>query len=268
MHYWLVISNNKFFRLDDYLKEGRTCVTWRQTNNFEVGDKVFIYTTAPKYCISYEMEVVAVGLTAEHFTDEEAFWVNPHDYMTAVMANRFCEFKLVRHFHPESMPLRMLKMYGLATPRGNIVLEGQLLDFILSTVSGSLPNNSETAATNDADRAAEADELHEGSVMQVTLNRYERNIDARNACLAAKGHKCTVCGMDFEETYGDIGRGFIHVHHLIPISSIGEDYVIDPIRHLVPVCPNCHNMLHRKEPPYSPEELKDKMKELCGSTAI
>ena len=67
MKYWLVISNNKFFRLDDYLEE-RTSVTWRQTNNFEVGDKVFVYTTAPKYCISYEMDVVAVELTAEHFT--------------------------------------------------------------------------------------------------------------------------------------------------------------------------------------------------------
>ena len=54
MKYWLVISNNKFFRLDDYLKEGRTSVTWRQTNNFKIGDKVFIYTTAPKYYISYE----------------------------------------------------------------------------------------------------------------------------------------------------------------------------------------------------------------------
>ena len=266
MKYWLVISNNKFFRLDDYLEEGRTCVTWRQTNIFEVGDKVFVYTTAPKYCISYEMEVVAVGLTAEHFTDEEAYWVNPHDYMTAVMANRFCEFKLVRRFYPESMPLRLLKMYGLTTPRGNMVLEGQLLDFILSTVNGTFLNDTGTASADDADRAAEADELHEGSVMQVTLTHYERNIDARNACIAAKGHKCAVCGMDFEETYGDIGRGFIHVHHLIPISSIGEDYVIDPVSDLVPVCPNCHNMLHRKEPPLTPEEPKDRTNKVVTIT--
>lgn len=258
MKYWLVISNNKFFRLDDYLKE-RTSVTWRQTNNFEVGDKVFIYTTAPKYCISYEMDVVSTELTAEHFTDEEAYWVNPHDYLTAVMANRFCEFKLVRCFHHESMPLRLLKMYGLTTPRGNMMIEGQLLDFILSTVNGTFLNDTGTTSYDDAGRAAEADELHEGSVTEVTMNRYERNIEARKACLDVKGFHCAVCGLDFEETYGEIGRGFIHVHHLIPISSIGEDYVIDPINHLVPVCPNCHNMLHRKDPPFSPEELKAKM---------
>lgn len=258
MKYWLVISNNNFFRLDDYL-ERRTSVTWRQANNFEVGDKVFIYTTAPKYCISYEMDVVAVELTAEHFSDEESYWVNPHDYMTAVMANRFCEFKLVRRFHPESMPLRILKMYGLVTPRGNMVLEGELLDFILSTVSGSFMNAIGSTTATDSAKAAEADELHEGSAMQVTLTRYERNIEARNACIAAKGCRCAACGISFEETYGEIGRGFIHVHHLIPISSIGEDYVIDPVHDLVPVCPNCHNMLHKEDPPLTPEKLKDRM---------
>ena len=256
MKYWLVISNNKFFRLDDYLEEGRTSVTWRQTNNFEIGDKVFIYTTAPKYCISYEMVVVATELTSEHFTDEEAFWVNPHDYFAAVRANRFCEFKFVRSFHPGSMPLRLLKMYGLSTPRGNIVLEGKLLNFILSNVNGSFMNDIEPKDVPYPTEIQENDVYYEGAVMQVIVNRYERNREAREKCIEAKGCKCAVCGMDFEDTYGVIGRGFIHVHHLIPISSIGDDYVIDPINHLVPVCPNCHNILHRKDPPFSPEELK------------
>lgn len=258
MKYWLVISNNKFFRLDDYLEE-RTSVTWRQTNNFEVGDKVFIYTTAPKFCISYEMDVVAVELTAEHFTDEEAYWTNPHDYIAAVMANRFCEFNLVRRFNPESMPLRLLKMHGLVTPRGNMQLEGDLLNFILSTIDGSFLKDIEPSDIPYPTEVHETDAYNEGAVMQVTVNRYERNREARDRCIEAKGCKCAVCGMDFEQTYGDIGKGFIHVHHLIPISSIGEDYVIDPINHLVPVCPNCHNMLHRKDPPYTPEELKEKI---------
>ena len=50
---------------------------------------------------------------------------------------------------------------------------------------------------------------------------------------------------DFEEKYGVIGRGFIHVHHIVPISTIRESYQVDPVRDLVPVCPNCHAMLHR-----------------------
>lgn len=256
MKYWLVISNNSFFRLDDYLEGGRSSVTWRQTNNFEVGDKVFIYTTAPKCCISYEMNVAAVELTAEHFTDEEAFWVNPDAYLAAVRLNRFCEFKLEKSFHPESMPLRLLKLYGFVATRGNMVLEGQLLEFILSTIDGSHLNGIESTDNSYPTEVNETGVLNEGAVMQVTVNRYERNREAREQCVEAKGCQCAVCGIDFEAAYGEIGQGFIHVHHLIPISSIGEDYVIDPIRHLVPVCPNCHNMLHRKDPPYTVEEMK------------
>jgi 5-methylcytosine-specific restriction protein A len=51
--------------------------------------------------------------------------------------------------------------------------------------------------------------------------------------------------MNFEEKYGEIGRNFIHVHHIVPISTIGQEYQIDPEKDLVPVCPNCHAMLHK-----------------------
>lgn len=255
MKYWLVISNNKFFRLDDYLEE-RTSVTWRQTNNFEIGDKVFVYSAAPKCCISYEADVVAVNLSAEHHEDEADYWVNPSDYLNAVRGNRFCEFNVVRRFEYGSFPLRSLKMHGLGTTQGNSVLKGELLDFILSTIDGSFLKRIESTETTFPTEVHEADVYNEGAVVQVTVNRYERNRDARDKCIEAKGCKCAVCGMDFEKMYGEIGKGFIHVHHLIPISSIGEDYEIDPINDLVPVCPNCHNMLHRKDPPYKPEDLK------------
>lgn len=100
------------------------------------------------------------------------------------------------------------------------------------------------------------EELTEGIMLRVESNRYERNREARQKCITSKGCRCAVCGMDFEEKYGDIGRGFIHVHHIVPISLIGQDYVVDPLKDLVPVCPNCHNMLHRKDPPLSIDELK------------
>ena len=66
-----------------------------------------------------------------------------------------------------------------------------------------------------------------------------------------------VCNFNFEKTYGDIGKGFIHVHHLNQISTIGEGYQINPIEDLRPVCPNCHAMLHQKNPPYPIDELKE-----------
>ena len=40
------------------------------------------------------------------------------------------------------------------------------------------------------------------------------------------------------------------------ISKIGKDYKINPIKDLIPVCPNCHAMLHRQNPPFEPDQLK------------
>ncbi len=97
----------------------------------------------------------------------------------------------------------------------------------------------------------------EGSVTSVKVNFYERNQDARRECLNSMGHGCVVCGFNFKEVYGEIGDGFIHVHHKVELSSIKESYSIEPKNDLVPVCPNCHAMLHKKKPAYSIEELKN-----------
>lgn len=100
----------------------------------------------------------------------------------------------------------------------------------------------------------------EGEKHLVLSNRYERNPLNRELCLAANGYRCSVCGMSFEEKYGIIGKGFIHVHHIIPLSMCGDKYQIDPVNDLVPVCPNCHAMLHKKNPPYTVNELREILK--------
>lgn len=97
----------------------------------------------------------------------------------------------------------------------------------------------------------------EGESRLMEVNRYERNPLNRKLCLSAKGYDCAVCGMNFEKKYGPIGHHFIHVHHIIPVSQMGTGYVIDPIKDLIPVCPNCHYMMHKKNPPYFPEEIKN-----------
>ncbi|MGA7858368.1 MAG: HNH endonuclease [Terracidiphilus sp.] len=98
--------------------------------------------------------------------------------------------------------------------------------------------------------------LIEGGRTLVQVNRYERDPRARERCIQIFGVHCTVCGFDFAETYGKIGAGFIHVHHLTPLSIEKKKHRIDVHRDLRPVCPNCHEMLHRKKPPLSIRELK------------
>ncbi len=96
----------------------------------------------------------------------------------------------------------------------------------------------------------------EGAITSLTVNGYERNPAARQECLAYYGFACSVCTFSFEYYDGELGHRYIQVHHLKPLNEIGEEYAVDPVRDLVPVCPNCHAMIHRKSPALSIEELK------------
>lgn len=106
------------------------------------------------------------------------------------------------------------------------------------------------------DEIRESEPVIEGAKTTVTVNRYERNRNARAVCIEKHGIICSVCEFNFEETYGKVGAGFIHVHHVKPLGELGEEYELDPARDLMPVCPNCHAMLHRKSPALSISELK------------
>ena len=103
--------------------------------------------------------------------------------------------------------------------------------------------------------------LIEGAKKSVTVNAFERNPKAREECIDEHGYFCSVCSFNFEKKYGDIGKNFIHVHHLKQISNIGKEYVVDPIKDLIPVCPNCHAMLHKENPPYDIEKIKSMIAE-------
>lgn len=98
--------------------------------------------------------------------------------------------------------------------------------------------------------------LVEGAIVQQTIDRRERNKQAREECIARKGCRCIVCGFDFEAIYGPVGRNYIEVHHLKPISRSDDEHEVT-VDNLVPLCANCHAMAHRRSPePFTPEELK------------
>lgn len=97
----------------------------------------------------------------------------------------------------------------------------------------------------------------EGTVTHVELDKYERNPKARAVCLAAHGSSCLICGFDFGKVYGPELEGRIEVHHIVPISSFEGEHEVDPIKDLIPVCPNCHLALHSKpNGVYMPDEIR------------
>ena len=92
--------------------------------------------------------------------------------------------------------------------------------------------------------------------LTMVVNRYERDPQKRLACLEHYGYECQICGFSFEKTYGELGKDFCHVHHIEPLGEVGgENKDLDPIKDLLPVCANCHEMLHRKKIALKPEEL-------------
>ena len=114
----------------------------------------------------------------------------------------------------------------------------------------------ETISTRLPEEINTKEIFKEGASKTVTVNQYERSAVARAKCLSLHGYKCVVCSFDFEKMYGEIGKKYIHVHHIIPISEIGKEYKLNPITDLVPVCPNCHAMIHVTRPALSIKQLR------------
>jgi 5-methylcytosine-specific restriction enzyme A len=99
--------------------------------------------------------------------------------------------------------------------------------------------------------------LLEGGKIAVQVNRYERDPKLRQECIRVFGAVCQICEFDFKAVYGELGRDFCHVHHLRPLAEVNAIHQVDPIHDLIPVCPNCHSMLHARIPALTPKELKE-----------
>jgi len=125
-------------------------------------------------------------------------------------------------------------------------------------------------ATDLTDEAADAsitEELEfperypEGARRLIAVDAVERSGQARQACMRHHGLDCVACGFNFERVYGPVGERFIHVHHLTPVSELLGPREVDPVHDLVPVCPNCHAMIHRVSPPLRIEQLRALLRE-------
>jgi len=147
----------------------------------------------------------------------------------------------------------VLKSWDLTRSGGNV---NKLLADFENLINKEIPRFEQELQERIAPETPQ-EQMTEGAEETVALNKYERNPKARAACIAAYGTACCVCGMDFGKAYGPEFAGKIEVHHIVPISEIGGEYVVDPIRDLRPVCPNCHMALHsKKDGVYTIEELK------------
>jgi hypothetical protein len=181
----------------------------------------------------------------------------------------------VRELLPSGVTLRVRpfprKAIALSTPlffKIETEAQAQGMGPLLRYLSDQRSNSSKklksvTSTTWLQPSESEGEEVHaekEGNRISVLVNKYERNPKNRMICIRHNGAICSVCNFNFSVTYGEIGVGYIHVHHLHPLAgSDGNAKIPDPIKDFRPVCPNCHEMLHKGDPlhPRTIEQLKE-----------
>lgn len=105
----------------------------------------------------------------------------------------------------------------------------------------------------------------EGARKTITINAFERSRAARAACLAHHGRRCAGCGFDGISRYGALGEGVIHVHHIVPVAEIRKEYELNPIADLVPLCPNCHAVVHSMRPALTMSQLREALRAARGA---
>lgn len=252
MHWLMSANSNIYDHASSFEHYG--FIDWRQgKNKFFVGDTVYIYCTSPAKKIRYKCQVERLNLDFEDIRDDREYWTDETEYKKSI-DGKFFRLRLTDQVDSPKLSLISLQDHGLkAAPQSPIKLTGELLNFIDAQFAN--------AGSDDffPETISSASDIYEGIKQQIIVNKYERSSIARARCLEAHGHTCKICNFDFETTYGKVGEGFIHVHHLKPLHTIGQSYKINYETDLIPVCPNCHAMLHRKagDNELSVDELKN-----------
>ena len=238
---WLISANSDMYDHSSSF-EHYGFIDWRQgTTKYNVGDTVYIYCTRPLKMIQYKCRVDRIDLEFSQIRDDKEYWKNIEEYQKS-LSGKFVRLRLIEQVSNNYMKLENLQHNGLiSAPQGPIKIKNEnLLKYIEQFFTDKYQIDFFSDILNE-------DEAHyEGAKKSVLVNKYERSSKARENAVKFHGLKCKVCGINFEETYGLIGKDFIHIHHLVPINEIGKNYKINYQRDLIPVCPNCHSMLHRK----------------------
>ena len=98
--------------------------------------------------------------------------------------------------------------------------------------------------------------ISEGERKYEVTKSYERSQKLRNAAIEHFSHNgiivCNCCGFEFQSFYGNrFGKSCIEIHHLKPIFQYASMSVVQTIdsalKNLLPVCPNCHRVIHKNK---------------------
>jgi 5-methylcytosine-specific restriction enzyme A len=249
---WLVPANPAEYDLVSAFNRYET-LDWRRSFKYENGDIFFLYISGKIKKVRYKVEVVEGLVQKNDTTHNKTFWQDEKKFEES-KEREYTRIRFVDEVDTNALSLEKLREHGLkGNIQGSRKLTGELRDYIMSFFEHDLTEGYYPDEVFDT--------LEEGKHKTVVVTVYERNPIARKQCMDHFRVQCQICNFDFEKTYGEVGKDFIHVHHIKPLHEIQQDYIVDPIKDLIPVCPNCHAMLHRKENGeyLSIEQLKERI---------
>jgi 5-methylcytosine-specific restriction protein A len=219
--------------INEISKNGFVSFSWTcMSTKPKIGDQVFIVFLGTKYR----------GIVASGYVD--SIDLNEHSEYNKSGKTNIVNGKLTILLNPKRSKILELEILREMLP--DQVWNPRQSGIQIRPESLKALNDLWTRYIEIGEISEEESEYSEGRANQIMTTRYERNVEARNICISHYGYKCSICNMVFEAMYGEVGKGFIHVHHISFISDQGELHTIDPIEDLATVCPNCHAMLHRK----------------------
>lgn len=262
---WLVTVNYNEFDLEKAFDTLPT-IFWKNSSTLEgkglqVNDMVYVYVTKPISKVMYQFKVIAHADKSEYPVAQKVFWKDKtqlgsiKEYAVFEKLQKVDKATLSFDYFLQQKLISDVPIQGRRTDRDKA--PNDPIRIFLDHIVNEFGNDA--LETNYPDEAnVESKTFPEGAKQTVQVNRYERNPEARAKCIEFHKARCKVCEMSFDETYGMFAKDFIHVHHIKPLSEINEEYEVDPINDLIPVCPNCHAMLHRNENgvPMTVERLK------------
>jgi 5-methylcytosine-specific restriction enzyme A len=258
---YLLAWNPKRWQWDDLeelssvVKMGRpVLMRWSCGRNqrLKEGDRVFIIRLGQEPRGIFSSGSIVKGSFEDAHWDEERATTGQKSFFVQVQLNA-----LLNPDIDVILPRELLKAPPLADMHWDTQMSGvRVPDQVAEQLERLWVQFTSTIDFTLPEEVTENGEMYEGASRRILVNAYERNSEAREICIAHYGAICYICGFDFEAVYGEIGKGYIHVHHLQQLSEIGDEYLVDPVRDLRPVCPNCHAIIHQRKSAYSIEEVR------------